>query len=70
LHTHNVDDVYELSPLQRGLLLNIVHDGASDTYLSQQTSTFVGRLDPDVLVEAWNAAVAVHPAMRTGPSER
>lgn len=65
MHTHNVDDVYELSPLQRGLLLHSVHDGAADMYLSQQTYTFAGRLDPALLVEAWNAAVAVHPAMRT-----
>lgn len=65
VQTQNVDDVYELSPLQRGLLLHSVHDGASDMYLSQQTYTFSGRLDSAVLVDAWNAAAQAHPAMRT-----
>jgi amino acid adenylation domain-containing protein len=63
--TNNVDDIYELSPLQQGMLLHSVHDGATDMYLSQQTYTAEGALDPDALVQAWQAVVAAHPALRT-----
>jgi amino acid adenylation domain-containing protein len=63
--TSNVDDIYELSPLQQGMLLHSAHDGAADMYLSQQTYTAVGELDTDVLVAAWEAAAQAHPALRT-----
>ncbi len=63
--TNNVDDIYELSPLQQGMLLHSAHDGATDMYLSQQTYTAVGELDTDALVEAWKAAARAHPALRT-----
>src|SRR5690606_21956709 len=48
-----------------GMLLHSAHDGATDMYLSQQTYTAEGSLDPDILIEAWEAAVRAHPAMRT-----
>jgi hypothetical protein len=63
--TSNVDDIYELTPLQRGMLLHTAHDGATDMYLSQQNYIAEGELDPDTLVEAWNAVVHAHPALRT-----
>lgn len=61
----NVEDIYELAPLQRGMLLHSAHDGAADMYLSQQTYMADGDLDPGALVEAWRAVVAAHPALRT-----
>ncbi len=61
----NVEDIYELSPLQQGMLLHSVHDGASDMYLSQHTYSVDGPLDVDVLVAAWQRVVAAHPALRT-----
>lgn len=63
--TGNVEDIYELSPLQGGMLLHSMHDGAADMYLSQQTYTAEGPLDPDALVRAWESVVAAHPALRT-----
>jgi hypothetical protein len=61
----NVEDIYELSPLQRGMLLHSIHDGAADMYLSQQTYMADGVLDTDVLVRAWQAVVAGNPVLRT-----
>ena len=61
----NVEDIYELSPLQQGMLLHSAHDGATDMYLSQQTYLAEGSLDPEILIAAWEAAVRAHPAMRT-----
>ncbi len=63
--TTNVDDIYELSPLQRGMLLHTVHDGASDMYLGQHVYVVDGRLDVDTLVRAWRQVFAAHPALRT-----
>ncbi|MEU7007497.1 alpha/beta fold hydrolase [Streptomyces sp. NPDC046332] len=63
--TKNIDDVYELSPLQQGMLLHSLHDGAADMYLSQHTYTVDGPFDLDVLLLAWQRMVAAHPALRT-----
>ncbi len=63
--TTDVDDIYELSPLQQGMLLHTVHDGASDMYLGQHVYVVEGRLDADALVRAWRRVFAAHPALRT-----
>ena len=60
-----VDDIYELSPLQQGMLWHSLHDGAADMYLSQHTYAIDGPLDPDALVGGWQAVVAAHPVLRT-----
>ena len=65
MSTSNVEDIYELSPLQQGIFLHSLHDGASDMYLSQHTYTAVGALDPDLLVRAWQSVIDAHPALRT-----
>ncbi|WP_030487114.1 condensation domain-containing protein [Micromonospora chokoriensis] len=61
----NVEDIYELSPLQRGMLLHSAHDGAPDMYLSQQTYLVTGKLDLEALVAAWQSVSDRHPALRT-----
>jgi amino acid adenylation domain-containing protein len=61
----NVEDIYELSPLQRGILLHSRYDGAADMYLSQQTYSIDGPLDVEALLQAWRQAVAAHPSLRT-----
>jgi hypothetical protein len=61
----NVEDIYELSPLQRGILLHSRYDGAVDMYLSQQTYSVDGPLDVEALLAAWHQAVAAHPSLRT-----
>jgi SAM-dependent methyltransferase len=63
--TTNVDDIYELSPLQQGMLLHTVHDGASDMYLGQHVYIVEGHLDVDAMVRAWRLVFKSHPALRT-----
>lgn len=63
--TTNIEDVYELSPLQQGMLWHSLHDGAADMYLSQQTYTVDGPFDLDILVLAWERMVTGHPALRS-----
>jgi non-ribosomal peptide synthetase component F len=61
----NVEDIYELSPLQQGLLLHSMHDGAPDMYLSQHTYSIDGPLDTEALVRSWEAVAAAQPVLRT-----
>lgn len=61
----SVEDIYELSPLQRGMLLHSVYDGASDMYLGQHVYTIEGPLDPEALIRAWRMVFSAHPALRT-----
>lgn len=61
----DIEDIYELSPLQQGMLLHSLYDGAADMYLSQLTYVVTGPLDVAALLQAWRDAVTAHPAMRT-----
>lgn len=61
----NIDDIYELSPLQQGMLLHTVHDGSADMYLGQHVYIVDGPLDTDKLIRAWRQVFESHPALRT-----
>jgi SAM-dependent methyltransferase len=63
--TTGVEDIYELSPLQQGMLLHAVHDGASDMYLGQHVYVVDGPLDADAMIAAWRLVFESHPALRT-----
>jgi non-ribosomal peptide synthetase component F/SAM-dependent methyltransferase len=63
--TTTVEDIYELSPLQRGMLLHAVHDGASDMYFGQHVYVVDGHLDTEALIRAWRMVFESHPALRT-----
>ena len=63
--SESVQDIYELSPLQQGMLLHSVYDGAADMYLGQHIYMIEGPLDPDALIRAWQSVFAAHPALRT-----
>jgi amino acid adenylation domain-containing protein len=60
-----IEDIYELSPLQRGMLLHSRYDGDPDMYLSQHVYTVDGPLDAAALVRAWQQVFTAHPALRT-----
>lgn len=65
MNADDVEDVYELSPLQQGMLLHCLYDGDSDTYLAQHSFAVDGRLDAQALETAWRQTVRAHPALRT-----
>lgn len=61
----NVEDIYPLSPLQRGMLFHVVYsEGAA--YQEQFPLLLTGELDADALERAFRAVVARHGALRTG----
>jgi amino acid adenylation domain-containing protein len=61
----DVEDVYELTPMQQGILLHSLHGGDGDTYISQLSYEIEGPLDVDALLEAWQQTVAAHSVLRT-----
>ncbi len=61
----NLEDVYELSPMQQGILFHTLYDPVADLYLEQCVISLGGRLDPQRLERAWRAVARRHPILRT-----
>ena len=61
----DIEDVYELSPLQQGLLFHNELDRSSGFYSEQYSCLLDGALDVDLLERAWQHVVETHPALRT-----
>jgi amino acid adenylation domain-containing protein len=64
--TRAVQDAYELSPVQQGMLFQTRLDPGSDVYVVRIWTRLSGALDVDAFRDAWAWAVARHPALRTG----
>src|SRR4051812_35581142 len=61
---NNVEDIYELSPLQQGLLFHALHDPESGIYFMQSGQRMEG-LDVGVFLRAWQRLVDRHSVLRT-----
>ena len=61
----NIEDIYELSPMQRGMLFHTLYAPHSGVYIEQALYSFSGPLDVRVLLETWQHVVAQHPTLRT-----
>jgi len=61
-----IDDIYPLSPLQKGLLFRHVYHPESDEYLVQTVLEIKGPLDIDRFKQAWQIIIADNPILRTG----
>ncbi len=61
----NVEDVFELAPLQRGLLFHHLRDPAGGDYIEQMTFMLEGKLDREAFARAWQTTVDRHAALRT-----
>jgi len=61
----NVEDVYELTPMQQGMLFHtlVAHD--EGFYIEQTVLTLTGPLDRDPFWWAWQVVVDRHPALRS-----
>ncbi|MET7305395.1 condensation domain-containing protein, partial [Embleya sp. NPDC005575] len=66
MSTHNVEDVYGLSPLQFGMLFHSLQD-SSDTrpYMVQMTEEVHGNFDDDCFRLAWQRLVDRHTILRS-----
>ncbi|HEX2210930.1 MAG TPA: amino acid adenylation domain-containing protein, partial [Longimicrobium sp.] len=61
-----VQDAFELTPVQAGMLFETQLDPAAGLYVVQLWTRLSGRLDAEAFRAAWAWAFARHPALRTG----
>src|SRR5579859_8069999 len=61
----NVEDIYELSPFQHGVLFHMLYAPGTGVYIEQLTFTLEGSLDVDAFRKAWEHVVGRHPILRT-----
>ncbi|CAM2069491.1 Amino acid adenylation domain-containing protein [Sulfidibacter corallicola] len=61
----NIEDIYELTPIQEGLLFHTVYAPGSGAYLQQYSFELQGPWRPELLRRAWEILVARHPILRT-----
>jgi amino acid adenylation domain-containing protein/non-ribosomal peptide synthase protein (TIGR01720 family) len=61
-------DLYELSPMQQGMLFHSIYESglASGLYIEQRTCQIQGHLDTAAFQQAWQAIVDRHAILRTG----
>ncbi|HYT31726.1 MAG TPA: amino acid adenylation domain-containing protein, partial [Thermoanaerobaculia bacterium] len=59
------EDVYELSPMQQGILFHTLYDPVSDLYFEQCVVTLRGKLDQEQFASAWQRVAARHSILRT-----
>ena len=65
MNRENLEALYELSPLQQGLLFHSRYAGEAEVYLAQVQCALEGPLDADALERAWKRVLERHPALRT-----
>ncbi|MEP6802068.1 MAG: amino acid adenylation domain-containing protein [Acidobacteriota bacterium] len=61
----DLEDVYELSPMQQGILFHTLYDPVNDVYLEQSVVTLRGKLDVARFAEAWRRVAERHSILRT-----
>jgi NRPS condensation-like uncharacterized protein len=61
----NVEDVYELSPLQQGLLFHSLYAPDSGVYVQQTEWLLRGEINLKAFEQAWQQAVNRHSSLRT-----
>ncbi len=62
----NIEDLYELTPLQQGMVFHHLSDPAGGAYVEQTRFRIEGGLDVDAFARAWQGVVDRHPALRSG----
>jgi amino acid adenylation domain-containing protein len=61
----DVEDLYELSPLQQAILFHELRDPPSRLYFVQLVSDVLGDFDQTALRRAWEQVTQRHPVLRT-----
>jgi len=61
----NVEDLYPLSPMQHGLLLEELFTPGSSNYVVQLSFQLIGKLDLQALRRAWELVIEHHSILRT-----
>jgi amino acid adenylation domain-containing protein len=62
----NLEDLYELSPMQQGMLFHTLYSPKLGVYFEQSIFTIEGDFDRSAFQRAWQQVVTRHPILRTG----
>jgi amino acid adenylation domain-containing protein/non-ribosomal peptide synthase protein (TIGR01720 family) len=62
----SVSDIYELSPMQQGLLFHSLFDLESPAYFEQLSCEIEGEVNVELLRDVWKDAIERHATLRTG----
>jgi len=65
MKTPNVADIYELAPIQQGLLFHALYSPHSSAYFDRNCLTIAGAFDGHGFKAAWQQVIDRHPALRT-----
>jgi amino acid adenylation domain-containing protein len=61
----NLEDLYELAPMQQGMLFHSIYSPDSGTYFEQSLFTIKGELNFDAFEGAWRRVLQRHSILRT-----
>ncbi len=62
---NNIEDIYELSPMQQGMLFHTLHSPESEAYFEQLLCTLQGEFNLPAFQQAWQKIVDRHPVLRS-----
>ncbi|PSF37372.1 non-ribosomal peptide synthetase [Aphanothece hegewaldii CCALA 016] len=62
----NIEDIYELSPLQQGMLFHTLYSPESGVYFEQRSCLLQGNLNVTIFQKAWQLVTERHAVLRTG----
>jgi amino acid adenylation domain-containing protein len=65
MNRDQIDDIYELSPMQEGMLFHSLCEPERGLYLVQVRAAATGPLDPEAFRRAWQEVCERHPILRT-----
>ena len=65
LHGQAIDDIYELSPMQEGMLFEALYAPESGVYVTQLCFTLERTLNVAAFRQSWQELVSHHPMLRT-----
>src|ERR1700704_6319397 len=61
----NLEDIYQLAPMQQGMLFHSIYSPDSGTYFEQSLFTIKGDLNISAFEQAWQRVVERHSILRT-----
>ena len=61
----NIEDIYELSSMQQGMLFHTLYTEGSDAYIEQFCYDLTGEIDIDNFRKSWQEVINRHQALRT-----
>src|SRR5712692_4926967 len=61
----DIEDIYQLSPLQQGMLFHTLYEPESEVYFEQDSYPVYEALNVRSLAQAWQQVADRHPVLRT-----